>query len=240
MESIIVAAEKREIAKKGSLNLLRKQGRIPAVIYGSDQEALPLSVDEKSFFHLIQTKGFNLLINLQINGVGDKTVLVKEIQRDYIKRTILHVDFHQISLREKIEVTVPLEVQGNAPGVKAGGVLEHILREIRVRCLPLEIPQSIKIDVSQLAIGQGILVKDLTLPEGLELLTGTEQIVINIVSPTVLEETPAVAVAAGAEPELITKGKKEEEGAEAGGAKESKESKESKDKKESKEKKDKK
>ncbi len=240
MESIIVAAEKREIAKKGNLNLLRKQGRIPAVIYGSEQEALPLSIDEKSFFHLIQTKGFNLLINLQINGVGDKTVLVKEIQRDYIKRTILHVDFHQISLKEKIEVTVPLEVQGNAPGVKAGGVLEHILREIRVRCLPLEIPQSIKIDVSKLAIGQAILVKDLTLPAGLELLTGTEQIVVNIVSPTVLEETPAVAAVAGAEPELIAKGKKEEEGAEAEGAKESKESKESKDKKESKEKKDKK
>ncbi|MEK6543778.1 MAG: 50S ribosomal protein L25, partial [Elusimicrobiota bacterium] len=119
-----------------------------------------------------------------------------------------------VSLTQTVEVNVPVHVHGDCSGVKKGGILEHVMREVRVSCLARAIPESFKIDITDLDIGNSIHAKDLPLPEGVKLLTGVDHVVINVVAPRAEEEAPAAAVAEGAAttPEVITKGKKEEEG----------------------------
>jgi large subunit ribosomal protein L25 len=210
---LILQAEKRDKATKGAVKELRRQGRVPGVVYGDKGEPMPLTINEKSLQQIIHSeRGRNALITLQVADTSH-AVLVKEIQRNAITRAILHVDFHRVSLKQKVEAAVPIHVKGEAPGVKlSGGVMEHVVREVRVRCLPTEIPAALEADVSALQIGQAIKAKDLPVPPGVELLIDLESIVINIVSPTILEE-PTVAAAPEAtstEPEVIKKGKVEE------------------------------
>ena len=226
MKDIVLQAEKREMSTKGTIKSMRRQGRIPGVAYGDDGAPYPLTFDEKSFQLILRSEqGRNALISLEIDKKG-QPVLIKEIQRHPITRALWHVDFHRVSLKKKIEASVPLHVKGEAPGVKmGGGVLEHVVREVRVRCLPTEIPSAIDVDVSALQINQAIKAKELKIPQGIELLIDLEAVIINVVSPTILEEpaadaVPGAAIAAG-EPEVIKKGKTEEgeEGAAAAGAK---------------------
>ena len=214
MKELVLEAEKRTLSTKGANNEMRRQGRVPAIVYGEKQEALALTVDEKKLQLAIHSeRGRNALITLHIEK-AETPVLVKEIQRNAISRAILHVDFHRVSLKKKVEASVPVHVKGEAPGVKlGGGVLEHLVREVRVRCLPTEIPASLDADVSALQIGQAIRAKDLKLPEGVELLLDLEGMIINIVAPTILEEPVAPGAATEAtstEPEVIKKGKVEE------------------------------
>ena len=225
MKELVLTAEKRNLETKGTVKALRRQGRVPAIVYGDKEAAMPLTIDEKQLQLAIHSeRGRNALITLQIEKTSHP-VLVKEIQRNAITRAILHVDFHRVSLKQKVEAAVPVHVKGEAPGVKlGGGVLEHLVREVRVRCLPTEIPASLDADVSNLQIGQAVRGKDLHLPSGVELLLDPEGMIINIVAPTILEETPAPGAApeaASTEPEVIKKGKVEEgeEGAAAPGDK---------------------
>lgn len=218
MQNVELATKKRDISTKGKLGDLRRAGDVPAIIYGSGKPASPAVLNGKELLQVLKTHGLNVILSLVVDGKKD-TVLVKEIQRDILTHAITHVDFQRISLTEKILVNVPLHVKGEAPGVKlSSGILEHILREFRVRCLPTAIPASIDVDVSALQINQGLKAKDIQLPEGVELLTDPEHIVVNVVAPMVFEETPApgaaAAVPGAAEPEVIAKGKKPEEGAE--------------------------
>ncbi len=225
MNPITLEAEKREVLTKGSTHKIRASGRVPGVTYGDNAKPVNLSVDAKALNAAIHSElGRNALINLKIGG-DSHAVLVKEIQRHLITRAIRHVDFYRVSLKKKIEVRVPVHVKGEAPGVKlGGGVLEHLIREIQVRCLPAEIPAFVDVDVSGLQLHQAIRGKDLILPKGAELLNDPEGVIIHVLTVHVVEETPAPgAVAAGAtsaEPEVIKKGKVEEgaEGAPAGKA----------------------
>jgi len=225
MKDIVLEAEKREITTKGSVNALRNSGKVPAVTYGDNEAPQAITLDEKALqLALHSERGRNALITLKI-GSNTHAVLVKEIQRHPITRAIHHVDLHRVSLKKKIEASVPVHVKGEAPGVKlGGGILEHVIREIKVKCLPTEIPTSFDADVSALQVGHGIKVKDLAFPAGIEVVTDKEGIVVNIVAPTILEETTpaagAAATATTAEPEVIKKGKVEEgaEGAAKAGA----------------------
>src|SRR5205085_11943782 len=142
-----------------------------------------LSIDEKNLQAAIHSElGRNALITLKIDGTSHP-VLVKEIQRHPISRAIWHIDFYRVSLQKKIETAVPVHVKGEAPGVKlGGGVLEHLVREVRVRCLPTEIPAALDADVAALQIGQAIKAKDLKVPAGVELLLDAEAMIINIVA----------------------------------------------------------
>src|SRR6266480_4680788 len=166
-KDLILQAEKREKATKGAVKTLRRQGRVPGVVYGDKGDPMPLSIDEKSLQQIIHSeRGRNALITLQLADTSH-TVLVKEIQRNAITRAILHVDFHRVSLKQKVEASVPIHVKGEAPGVKlSGGVMEHVVREVRVRCLPTEIPSAVDVDVSTLQIGQAVKAKDLKVPAG--------------------------------------------------------------------------
>lgn len=226
MEQLTLVAEPRALGTKGARNDMRRAGRVPAVIYGHGVEPVNVAVEGKSFDRVMHTAaGGAALVKLELAGGPPRTVIVKAIQRDVISRKPIHVDFQQISLTEKLEVPVPIVVVGESEGVKTkGGVLEIIVREVRVRCLPTAIPASFRIDVTALQIGQGVLVKDLDIPAGVEVLTAASQVVLNVTAPTILEEAPVVATIgaapATAEPEVIKKGKKdEEEEAAAGGAK---------------------
>jgi large subunit ribosomal protein L25 len=221
MSEIILEAEKRELSTKGYVADLRRAGKVPAVIYGDSEPSVTLTLNEKSLQAAIHTeRGRNALITLKI-GTSSHAVLVKAIDRHPITRAIRHVDLFRVSLKKKIETLVPIHVKGEAPGVKmGGGILEHVLREIRVSCLPAEIPSSFDADVSNLQINTGLKAKDLVIPAGVELLVDLESIIVNIVAPTVMEEVAPAAGAAAttAEPEVIKKGKVEE-GAEGAAAK---------------------
>src|SRR5439155_24929407 len=151
MEEITLAAEPRSLTTEGAVKTMRRSGRIPGVAYGDEEAPVTLTIDEKSVQTILRSAGGrNALINLKI-GADSHPVLIKEIQRHPITRALWHVDFQRISLRKKIETRVPVHVKGEAPGVKFdGGVLEHLVRDIRVRCLPTEIPASIDVDISNL------------------------------------------------------------------------------------------
>ena len=219
MEELLLKADVRAgKSRKSELSALRKDRRIPAVVYGGDKPPMPVIVAEKELLRITKTGGANAIIHLQ-HPSGEDTVILKFLKRHVVTHQPIHADFQRISLKKKIEVKVPLRVFGEAPGVKLhGGVLEHILREVKVRTLPTQIPHHIDLDVGQLDINQSIWVKDLRVPEGVEILDAPDHIVVNIVQPTEEAAAPAAAegAAAGTEPEVIAKGKKEEgeEGAE--------------------------
>jgi len=216
MKDIVLEAQPRAAATKGEAKAIRRTGRVPGIAYGDKGAPVSLSVDEKSVQTILRSEGGrNALISLKI-GSASHPVLIKEIQRHPITRALQHVDFHRISLKKKIETKVPLHVKGEAPGVKlGGGVLEHLVRDVRVRCLPTEIPGAIDVDISGLQMNQSIRAKDLALPQGVEILMDAESVIVHVVAVHVVEETPATpeagaAGATAAEPEVIKKGKVEE------------------------------
>ena len=220
MKEVILEAQPRENSTKHDLKDMRLKGMIPAIFYGQGEKVTSLAVNAKKFDEILHGGGSNVLVNIKLAG-DSKTAIVKQIQRDVISRKPIHIDFQAISMKEKIEISVPLRIKGIAPGVKlAGGVMEHIVRELRVSCLPADIPESVDVDVSALEINHSIAVKDLPKMEGIDILTDPAGIIVNIVTPTILEEAPApgtegaVAAEAAAEPEVIAKGKKPEEGEE--------------------------
>src|SRR4029077_8569398 len=155
MKEIVLEAQARPASTKGGNKSMRLKGLFPGIAYGEKEASLSLTVPEKSMQSILHSKGGrNALISLKI-GTKSHAVLIKEIQRHPITRALRHVDFLRISLKQKIETKVPLHVHGEAPGVKlGGGVLEHLVREIRVRCLPTEIPKFIDVDISKLELNQ--------------------------------------------------------------------------------------
>ena len=211
MNEVLLEAQVREVGTKHKIAEIRNQGGIPGVVYGVGEKNIVITINAKSFDKLLHSgAGKNTIINLKIGSIS-KTAIVKEIQRDMLTQMPIHVDFHAISLQKKIEVSVPVHVIGIATGVKlSGGVMEHVLREIKVSCLPTEIPKSINVDVSALEIGQSITVKDLPEMKGVDLLEDASGILVNIVAPTILEEKPVEGAAGVPEPEVIAKGKKDE------------------------------
>ncbi|HEY3217178.1 MAG TPA: 50S ribosomal protein L25 [Candidatus Eisenbacteria bacterium] len=214
MAVIPLSGERRETLGKGGARKARAGGKIPAVLYGHREPPMPVSVGAREFdLALREHRGGNPIVNLAVAG-GEFTALIRDVQYDPLTHRILHLDFQHISLTETIEVRVGLRLVGTPVGVKdGGGILEHILRDVEVKCLPTAIPASIEVDVSSLNIGDSIHVRDLVVPE-VTLLTDPDSTVATVVPPTVMEEKPAEEVpaeAAAAEPEVIAKGKKEEE-----------------------------
>jgi large subunit ribosomal protein L25 len=212
LKSIIREEKGKEAVKK-----LRAQGLIPAVVYKGGN-SLNIKFTAADFLHVIHTKaGENVIVNLQIEDASKKpsrTAIIKEIQYHPVKGDVLHVDFNEISLTEALVVQVPIAAKGEAVGIKEGGVLEHILWEIEVECLPTQIPENIPVDVTPLKIGDSILVKDLQVPVGVKVLTDQESTVLSLAVPRVEEEAvkPEEELV---EPEVIMEKKPEEEEAPA-------------------------
>jgi len=224
-KEVVLNAQPRENTTKGRTHQLRREGKLPAVLYGGKEPALSIAIDHKEFLKALHTeRGENVIISLYISHPAPSPskasdepvpVIIKEIQIDPVKRNLLHVDLCRISLREEIRVNVPIEIYGKAPGVeKSGGFLDHIVHEIAVKCLPTKIPDKVICNVSSLEVGETLTVKDLKIPKGVEVLEDPEKIVVSIIAPTVVAEKPAekeVAPEEVVEPEVIGKRKKEKE-----------------------------
>jgi large subunit ribosomal protein L25 len=204
MEFVDLTAERRTERRKRAAERLRRAGRIPAVLYGEGAPLL-LSVSPKELQAALGA-GENVIINLQVKvdgGVETRKVLVKELQTDPVWGRPLHADFLGISMTREIVVKVPVELTGIPVGVTAkGGVLEHALWELEVKCLPAAIPDRVALDVGGLDLGDALHVKDLKVPEGVAVVTDPDQVVAMVSTPRVEVEEPAVPEVP-AEPELV-------------------------------------
>ena len=218
MKEAILETVSRDASSKGVLSNFRKEGKIPAVFYGKNVKTSSIMVDSKALLAILAEGGANVIINLNFQD-GKKPAIVKNIQRDILTQEPIHIDFQSISLKDKVEVKVPIHIEGVADGVKNfGGLMEFIEREVEVACLPTNIPQKISVDVSALGIGQGITVAGLPKIEGVEYKQAPNTLIVHVVAFKAEEEKPAEAAAvAGTEavqPEVISKGKKDKEGEE--------------------------
>jgi large subunit ribosomal protein L25 len=217
MEAILEAVS-RDTFGKNEARRTRRGGRVPAVVYGGDDKAgTSISVDPKALLKILHSdSGANTLISLKLAGGGDARVLVKHYQLDPITRHLLHADFYRVAMDRVLRVTIPVVVKGEPKGVKQqGGVLEFIRREIDVECLPADIPEHVEIDVSELMLHQGVRVRDLTVHPKWTPVSEAEMMLVHVILPKAEEAAaPAEAAAAptaAAEPEVIKKGKKEED-----------------------------
>lgn len=227
MERINLEAQLREEKGKQLMKRLRTVGFIPAIVYKGGKDNLNLKVSDRDFGKVIGTKaGSNVIINLKIAAKKEKTVMIKEIQRHPVNGGILHIDFNEISLTDTIKVQVRVEPKGEAAGVKEGGTLERIIREVEIECLPTQIPAMLEVDVTNMKIGDTLYVKDITAPEGVKIHQDPSLILMSLKPPFVEKVAEAVpAEGAAAEPELIRKKKEAEEEGEEGEAKEAKDEK---------------
>lgn len=208
-----LAARPREVVGKQATKQVRRDGFIPATVYGHGMKALSLVIGIKDFQKALNTKaGENVVIDLQVDGVKlkESTCLIKEIQHNPVTDEIAHIDFTVISLTEKIEVKVPLVIlhTEEAAGVKEGGVLDLIHHEIEVECLPTDIPEKIEVDVKAMKIGDIVYAKDLKMPAGVSCKFEAEEAVVALHPP--MKEEVAGEEAGAVEPEVIEKGKKVE------------------------------
>ncbi len=213
MERITINVEKREETGKGAARSLRRQNMIPAILYRGGG-SIPIKLPKKEITQFINTtSGEQVMINLKFKDGENKLALMKEFQVDPTKRELIHADFFEVSLTEKVKVSVHVSIVGEPIGVKRDkGILQNLLREIEIECLPDKIPGHIKIDVSGLEIGQSFHVSDLKLAEDIKILTDPDEVIANIIAPAVEEAAPVeVAAPEVTEPEVIKKGKKEEE-----------------------------
>jgi large subunit ribosomal protein L25 len=221
MAVISLKGERRESLGKGGARKSRAAGLIPGVLYGHGEDPVAVSIEGRAFqLALHHHEGGNAIVNLALAG-SEHTALIRDVQYDPINHAVLHLDFQRISLTEEVEVSVTVHMVGTPVGVKdGGGILETIVREVEVRCLPTAIPNAIDIDVTALNIGDSVHARDLSAP-GVTILTDPDATIATVVPPTVMEEVAAPEVTPGeaAEPEVIAKGKKEEEEAEEKGKK---------------------
>lgn len=214
MERITISTEKRIEVGKGPARSLRRKDMIPAVLYRGGYSQ-PIKFSKKELLKFINlTAGQQVMVNLKFEDGTNKLALMKDYQIDPEKGELLHADFYEVSLTEKVRVSVHVSIVGEPIGVKRdGGILQYLLREIEVECLPDRIPSHIKLDISNLEIGQSLHVGDIKLEEGIKVLTDPHEVIVNVVAPVVEEvAAPAEAITPEmVEPEVIKKGKKEEE-----------------------------
>jgi large subunit ribosomal protein L25 len=214
MQDITLCSFLREKVGKNTNKKLRRQGLVPSILYGRDIESIPIKIKEKEFKQIIEKSGQNVIINLEVikNETKDTfTVMIKEVQIHPLTSKFLHIDFQKISLEEKMVVTVPVHLIGESKGVKEGGILDQIIRDIEVKCLPTKIPQNIEIDVSELNIGDVIYVKDIKPPEDVEIVTEKEEVIVTVLAPAVVEVAEEVKPEEEKVPEVVEKEKEKEE-----------------------------
>lgn len=198
---------------KGALSKIRAEKKVPAVIYGGHKDPVSITVSLKDLEKIIKA-GKNTIVEVNLPE-GKEQVLVKEIQYHVVTDLPIHADFQRVSLKDKMDVVVPVKLVGQSPDEKAyGAIVEHILRELEVHALVSKIPHEIEVDMTPMTINTGIVAGDIKLPEGVELLTDPQAPVVHLAIPKEEEETPAPAAAAApTEPESSsTKGKKDEDG----------------------------
>jgi len=223
MEKMVVEAERRVSFGKGANRKLRAKGMIPAVVYGQKKDSIPVAIDPKVLIRILRSHaGANTIFDLKVKGSdGTDNVMVKDYQLEPVEHELLHADLIRVAMDHALTLSVQIELSGTPVGVKLeGGLLDFVSRAIEVSCLPADIPEKIKVDVSGLAIGHLVRAGELELPERVTLVSDPGLVIAHVEAPKVEEEPAAEAVAEEgqpAEPEVIKKGKAEvDEGSKAG------------------------
>lgn len=192
-----LTATVRKETGKGVARRLRQKGMLPAVLYGHKTASMPLAIDLKQLKNFITGgKSEHKLLDLTIEGNGgpaEKTVMIKELQIDPAKRHYLHVDFFEVAMDEEITIPILIKLTGEAAGVKIGGVLQQVRRELEIRCLPSQIPDTLEIDVTSLNIGDSIHLKDVQLPPGVRILEDVDLTIATVLAPTIEKEVAEAA-----------------------------------------------
>jgi large subunit ribosomal protein L25 len=217
---VVLEATSRDSFGKNEARRTRRDGKVPAVVYGGSTDGTPtataIAVEPKALLKILHSEsGANTLISLKLAGAGDTKVLVKHFQLDPLTHQVLHADFYRVAMDRVIQVTIPVIVKGEPRGVKQqGGVLELIRREIEIECLPGDIPENVEVDASELMLNQGIRVRDIAVSPKWKALSDADMMLVHVIMPKAEEAAApaeaAAAPAAAAEPEVIKKGKKEE------------------------------
>lgn len=211
MEDIKLIAKKRSLEGSSNARRMRSVGNLPGVIYGSAREPVSVQVNTHAFEEILHHHtSENLIINIELEGEGDMSVLVKAVQHHPVTSELLHLDMQRVDANKTIHVDIPLELIGESLGVKAGGILERVMHSIAVECLPASLVEAFEVNVSALQIGQSLHVSDLNLGSQYKLLVDEEAIVAAVAAPRVEEEVEVEAEEAVAEPELVSVKKDED------------------------------
>ena len=192
MDTMQLNSEIRVQTGKGAARRLRSAGKLPAILYGAETEPMMLAMEYSELEKTLKGRAAeNIIFDLTINGgkkSQSKKVMIKELQRDPVKRDYLHVDLFEISMAKELEVEIPLDLLNTPIGVDEGGILQHIRREVKAACLPEDLVDKIEVDVSGLDIGQSLHVRDISFPPGLKPLDDEDLTVVTVVAPTVTPE----------------------------------------------------
>jgi large subunit ribosomal protein L25 len=210
MSEMSIQVEKRERTGKGGCRQARSKGQIPAVVYGSGKDSVPIQVERKSFLDLVKKSGSeNPIFLLKLTDTGqERHAMIRDMQRDPVSRQVIHVDFQRIEMTDKVRLSVPVELVGTSVGVKTqGALIDFVVREVHIECLPGDIPRRLELDITELHAGQHGAAKDLTLPQGVSLLEDPERVILSLVHARTEE---AAAAEETAEPEVVKKAKTEE------------------------------
>ena len=211
-EIVLLPTEMREGRGTRISEKLRKLGKVPAVVYGHKEKTLSVSVGHDVLLSAVRHGA--RIVDVQLDGKVEKAQIM-ELQWDYLGKDVLHVDFKRVSADERIQITVPVELKGIAPGIAAGGIIDQALHTLRIECPVLAVPDTIKVNVNELQIDSAIHVRDLKLPEGVKVLDEGDAIVVQI-KAAVADAEGGEGAEGTAEPEIITARKKAEDEAESG------------------------
>lgn len=208
MKTVTVGAEKRLDLGKGASSRLRRQGFVPAVIYGGDNESLPITIAESAVRQMpLRT---SQVFKIAVAGDKERSVLVRELQTDPVTQKVIHLDLLEVSMTELLTTTSPIVITGESKGEAKGGLLQYGIRELEIECLPADIPEAITVDISELEIGENIKIEDLQVPEGITVLTDPEQLVVSVIAPQAEEAPEEDQEGAGEQPEVAQEAAQEE------------------------------
>lgn len=209
MEQVLIKADTRNATGKGIARKLRREGRIPAVLYGRNVDPVSITVSTKDWEKITRHMKRNVILDMEITGgkgVENRPVMVKEVQKDGLGVNVMHIDFLQVSMERTVEVEVPIHLKGKSKGEILGGIIDIHLRSARVECLPTQIPEEIVIDITELDIGDSVHVSDISLP-GVKMMEQGGTAILSVIPPTVEEKKVVEEVAEVTE----TKEKEKEE-----------------------------
>jgi large subunit ribosomal protein L25 len=218
MEQARLEAQLREVGGKGAARALRREGFVPAIVYGHKLDPMAIQLPERGLSRFLGSSGENVIINLDLARGEPETVMLKEVQIHPVSRRILHADFVRVSLEERVTTHIPITLTGASPGVAVGGIQEFLLRELQIECEVGKLPEHIELDVSSLEIGDQIRVSDVELPEDMNIVDDPVTIIVTIATPTIIaaeeeeeEEGVVLEEEVEMEPEVIGEKREEEE-----------------------------
>lgn len=212
MSELAIQVEKRERTGKGGNRQARSRGLIPAVVYGSGKDSVPIQIDRRTFVETMKkSDSENPIFRLTLSGTGqERYAMIREMQRDPVSRQVIHIDFQRIEMTQKVRFTVTIELVGTPVGVKTeGGMMDFVTREVEVECLPGDVPNHIELDVTGVHVGQHVEARDLEMPEGVTLVDDPDKVILSLGHAR--KEEAAAEEGERAEPEVIKRGKPEEE-----------------------------